>query len=436
MFGKKDYVKTIARDGSIVYTTKNQFAKAAKKEQIRRENLPTGSPDGTISAAVGKLMNELNDKVKYLKQIQNEASNPKKKQETGNQFAGRMEDMKTTKKEIDNYVAKLSTLGVKVDRDALRRGKVIYEGGHDNMFTTNEIKAMKLDIFEENSKGLISNDLRDYMLTVLESVSSEIERTKIFNEAVEEKINAQRTKFVHFIEEAHKEGLITSTQFEVFNEMAEDDFLFEVTTPDQIPSLVNAYLEAAKAQDEDAKAELRTKIDEANELKALEATTEVVTEGADCSIVEKLESLKIKLSDEEKSMAERFDEMIANAMKKEDDSEEPKKDETPAEEKTDEEPVTEGADDNTEGPANEGEESEEPEAENEPSNDNKKEEGNNDVATESVSDTERLDFGEVTIESSITTEDAESLINYMTEAVADNVYSEADLARVKRMIGV
>ena len=440
MFGKKEYIKTTAKDGSTIYTTKKQFAKAAERERIRRENLPTGSPDGTVSAEVGRLMNLLGDKVKYLKRIQMEASDPKKRQEKGTQFKGRMDDMKNTKTDIDKCVKDLYSLGVKVNKDALKRGKVVYEGGHDIMLTTNEIKSMKLDVFEENSKGLISNELRDYMLTVLESVSGEIERLRVFNEKVNEKIDAQRERFNHFITESFNAGLITSTQYEVFAEMANDNFLFDVAMPDQLPGLVSSYLEAAKENDEVKKAEIKAKIDEANEMKALESGNEVVTEGADCSIVEKLESLKIKLSDEEKEMAEKFDQLIADAMNKDDKKEEPASEEPAEGEPSKEEPVKEGAEEKVEEPkadepakedkGGKGEEepvTEEPAGE-EPSGEEPVEEG--------VENTIVSGFDAVVCESSLTEDEANDVISFMTEAVNDNVYSEDDLARVRKMIGV
>lgn len=439
MFGKKEYVKTTAKDGSMIYTTKKQFVKAAERERVRRENLPTGSPAGTVSAEVGRLMNELSDKVKYLKRIQMEATDPRKRQEKGTQFKGREDDMKTTKNDIDKCVKGLYSLGVKVNKDALRRGKVVYEGGHDIMFTNNEIKSMKLDIFEENAKGLISNELRDYMLTVLESVSGEIERFRVFNERVNEKIDAQRERFNHFITESFNAGLITSTQYEVFAEMANDNFLFDVAMPDQLPGLVSSYLEAAKENDEVKKAEIKAKIDEANEMKALEAGSEVVTEGADCSIVEKLESLKIKLSDEEKEMAEKFDQMIADAMDKEDKKEEPAEGEEPAGEEPKDEPVKEGAEDKGDEPKTEdpvtdegGKGEEEPATGEEPTG----EEPNDEPVKEGAEDTIVSGFDAVVCESSMTEDEANDVIKFMTEAVNDNVYSEEDLTRVRRMIGV
>lgn len=388
MFDKK-YVKTTAKDGTVVYGTKHQFNKVARDIQKNH--------DATVDGTIDKLKNELKDLVEYRNKLNKQATNPKSAPSKGDQHKGLLEDLNDTTSDIHKVVGKLHNVGVKVNRVALSKGKVVYEKEMDNMFTTSEIKEMRLEVFEENAAKRISDDLRDYLLTALETVSKEMEAVEAYNEAVEKIVSSKRDRFVKFITESYQEGLIDSLQKEVMLEMAEDDFMFAPPTTDRIPELVSSYLEAAEAGDDVKKAEIKKDIDDAKALKDIEdkVNDDVVTEGAECSIVEKLESLKIKLTPEEKAMAENFDKMIEEKMNGKEKSEGEEPEEKP-EEPAKEEPTEEK------------------------------------TLTESVAGM----FGSISVASGVTDEMAESMKEYMTEAVADHVYSEEDLARVNRLLAM
>ena len=396
---KYRYQKTTADNGDIIYSKKHDFKKTAK--EIVTKNMD-------IDTIIKDLKSELSDKVKYRKTISLQATDPRKKADLGIQLKGRTEDLKNNQKEIDDIIRKLNRLGVGVNRKALSRDKIVYEGGHFTMFKSEDITRMKLDVFEESAAGKISDDFRDYCLVLLEAVSKNIAREEAYCEAVENIISAQRDNFVTYIKESHNAGLISAIQAEVMLELANDDFMFEAPTPDKLPDLVKSYLEAAKEGDEEKKEAIKKQIDTAKELKEIASPEEdVVTEGADCSIVEKLEALKVKLSKEEREMAERFDEMIAAGGEC---KEEPAKEEK--EEKNE--------------PVEEGKKSEEEKAE---------EPVEGEEVKESTMEREiGKMFESVVIESSVTEDEGTAMVDYMTEAVADGVYSEEDLARVKRLL--
>jgi len=422
--GRK-YIPTTAANGEIVYTKKNDFKAAAKEIMNRGKDVPS---------MVQSITSDLKDAVEYRKTISRQALDHRMPAEKGVQYKGRMEDLNKIQKEINMLVNKLKRYGVRVNKQALAHDKVVYEGGHLTMFTTEDLKRMKLDIFEENVANKISDDLRDYMLIVIESTMDQVVRTQTYLEKVEEVINGQREHFVAFVTESHNEGLISALQKEVLLEMAEDDFMFEAPTPDKLPELVQSFLEAAEAGDEDKKAAIKEQIDVAKSLKEIEGGSTdkapvdnkegAVTEGAkeECSIVEKLEALKVKLSDEERAIAEKFDELIANGgeepvkeeQKEEDTKEDDPKTEEPKEEPKEEEPVKES----TEEPVVEEPVTEEPTT----------------VVESEVQPLENSVVVESTIESSLSKEEGDSLLAYVKESVADGVYSEEDAARIEKML--
>ena len=409
------YNKTVADNGDIIYSKKVDVKKTAKDIMQRNTDIPS---------EISRLKGELEDEIAYRQKISSQAMDPRKRAERGVQFKGRIEDLKTTQEKIDKIIRSLRSYGVRVRKEALVRGKIVYEGGHVTMFNSNDIKRMKLDVFEDNSRGVISNDLRDYMLITLESVSKEIERVEAYNEAVDAYVSDQREKFVDFIRESYNVGLISDLQKEVMLEMAEDDFIFEAPNPDMIPELVSAYIEAAKEGNEDKKGFIKEQIEAAKELKNVangsdDSSDDVVTEGTDCSILEKLESLKVKLTDEERATAERFDELIANGGEVK--SEEPKDDKK----KEDPEEVDSKKEDKPED-----------ESENVPEEEGGSAEGEQvkESVVESVSDKITTGFESVVLESSITDADVEGIMNYVAEAVEDSVYSEEDKARIERLL--
>lgn len=411
--GRK-YIPTTAANGEIVYTRKNDFKAAAKEIMNRGKDVPS---------MVQSITSDLKDAVEYRKTISKQALDHRMPAEKGVQYKGRMEDLNKIQKEINMLVNKLKRYGVRVNKEALAHDKVVYEGGHLTMFTTEDLKRMKLDIFEENVANKISDDLRDYMLIVIESAMDQVVRTQTYLEKVEEVISEQRNNFVAFVTESHNEGLISALQKEVLLEMAEDDFMFEAPTPDKLPELVQSFLEAAEAGDEDKKEAIKEQIDVAKSLKEIEDGGKekaidkegAVTEGAkeECSIVEKLEALKVKLSDEERAMAEKFDELIANGGE-EPVKEEPKKEEEPK----DDDPKTE-------------EPKEEPKEE-EPVKESTEEP--TPVVESEVQSLENSVVVESTIESSLSKEEGDSLLAYVKESVADGVYSEEDAARIEKML--
>ena len=388
------YNKTTASNGDIIYSKSPDFKKTAKEIAQKGRNIPE-----EIEAA----KSQLEEKVKYKTKITSQALNPNKAAERGVQAKGREDDIKTTQKEIDSLVKKLSRLGVKVRTELLPRGKVVYyEGGHDNMFTTTDLKKFKLEVFEETASGNISKDLCDYMIISLEAAMKETSKYEAYMEKVNAIIDSSRRKYVKYVNESFEAGLITDLQKDVMLELAEDNFMFEDAKPDRIPELVNAFIEAAKEGNEDKKEAIKEQIDSAKELKEAEKELdeEVVEEGANCSIVEKLEAIKAKLTPEEKEMAKRFDEMLAEGNTEEaEEPEEDKKEEKP-----------EGAE--------EGEETPE-----EPAKEEK-----------DVKESVLAAFESVGVKSSVTTEDADLMMEFMTEAVDDNVYSNADRLRIERIL--
>ena len=82
-----------------------------------------------------------------------------------------------------------------MNKDALKRGVILYEKGEFDMLTSKDIKSFKLEIFEENAKGELSDGLRDYMLCALEAVSPIIERYETYVESVNSKIEERRDRF-------------------------------------------------------------------------------------------------------------------------------------------------------------------------------------------------------------------------------------------------
>ena len=383
--GKMDkYNITTSQNGNITnysYTNKKEDKREAKRLAAR--NTPE------VQTRINDLKQSLTKLVSEYKMVGGTGIDSNRKAERGTQLKGRIEHHGDLKKKIDDTVSELKRLGCSVNPDALKRGKIVYKEGVENtMFSMTDIKSMKLDIFEENAVGKISDGLRDYMLTAIESVVPAVEKMDAYLEAVAEKMNVKRDHFVEYVQESLNMGLINMRQHEVLMELAQDDFMFEGPQPEEIPAMVMAYIEAAKEGDEEAKAEIKKDIDEAKEMKAMKdaAETEPVTEGADCSIVEKLESLKCKLTDEEKAMAEKFDQMIADGMKKE----------APAEE-----------------PAEDGEgEGEEPEKEEKP-------------VKESVEEI----FEKVSVNTGRAAT-ADDIMDYMLEAVEANVMSEEDFMRM------
>lgn len=390
LFNKNDMSKfniTTSRTRSI-----NNYSFTNKKEDRRIAKELEKRNTSEVKDRIRELKTTLTELVNEYRMVGGTGIDSNRKAETGTQLKGRVKYHGSLKSKIDDTVSELRRLGCSVNPDALKRGKIVYKEGVENtMFSMTDIKSMKLDIFEENAAGKITDNMRDYMLTVIESVTPAVERMDAYLEAVAEKLNVKRDHFVEFVEESFNVGLINMRQHEVLMELAQDDFMFEGPQPEDIPAMVMAYIEAAKEGNEEAKAEIKKDIDEAKEVKEMKdnAEAEAVTEGADCSIVEKLESLKCKLTDEEKAMAEKFDQMIADGMKKE----------APAEE-----PATEEGEGETEG--------EEPTKEEKP-------------VKESVEEI----FEKVSVNRSRAAT-ADDIMDYMLEAVEANVMSEEDFMRM------
>lgn len=397
--GMSKYNITTSQNGNITnYSYTNKKADRREAKILAARNTPE------VQTRINDLKQSLSNLVSEYKMVGGTGIDSNRKAERGDQLKGRLAHHKDLKKKIDDTVSELRRLGCSVNPDALKRGKIVYKEGVENtMFSMTDIKSMKLDIFEENAAGKITDNMRDYMLTVIESVTPAVERMDAYLEAVAEKMNAKRDHFVKFVQESLNVGLINMRQHEVLMELAQDDFMFEGPQPEDIPAMVMAYIEAAKEGNEEAKAEIKKDIDEAKEVKEMKdnAEAEAVTEGADCSIVEKLESLKCKLTDEEKAMAEKFDQMIADGMKKE----------APAEEPTDDE--DEG---NSEGDAP---------VEGETPAKAKEEK----TVKESVEEI----FEKVSVNTGSRVE-AYDIMNYMLEAVKANVMSEEDFERMSALM--
>ena len=321
------------------FTNKKDDKRLAKK--ISKMETPK------VKEYIEQLKEDLAKEVKNHRNIGATYLKPGQKAERGVQKAGREAVHAAGAEKIRNIVSELERYDIKVNRDALKRGVILYEKGEFDMLTSKDIRTYKLEIFEENAAGNLSDELRDYMLCALESVSPIVGRYEEYLEAVNSKIEERRNHFVEFVKESYNVGLLNSRQMEVMYELAEDDYMFEGPSPEDIPGLVMNFIEAAKEGNYGLKEEITCLIDEAKALKQMREsvydTENVFNEGADCSVVDKLESLKIKLTDEEKAMAEKFDEMIANAMEGEsgeDDGEEPSddgKDEGKKEDKKEEE---------------------------------------------------------------------------------------------------
>lgn len=216
---------------------------------------------------------------------------------------------------------------------------IIENGGNKNMYTVSDFKKMKVDVYEDASKGKISDNLKNYLLTYLERCIAEVNAKEAIMESVNEEVNTQKANFTEFVNASFEEGLITKKQHDIMLEMAEDDIMYdtEVVTVESvnadISALVDAYLEAADNNDEESKAEIKAALESAKEIKA------VLEGGKDCGEIQsKLDELEIELTDDEKKIVKALDKKICDAQNGDageeapvEDSKEDKKEDAPAE---------------------------------------------------------------------------------------------------------
>lgn len=329
---------------------------------------------------------ELEKEHSEVRRIMKQAQNPKTAADLGDQKKGRVLDVSSRKEKIDRLCKQLAANGVKVRPESLNMSKIQYVEGVTDMLNMSEVKSIKLDIFEKGASGAISKNMQDYLLTYIEGVENEVAQMENHSAIMESVYADQKDEFVTFVREAYENNMITGKQYEVLTLLANEHELLYESPEESIPELVEQFLEAAEEGNEERKAQIRNRIETVNKLRE-----NVVTEGASCeSIAEKLEELKIKLSDEEKAVVEKIDEAIKEKMK---GCEEKKPEEDPKED------VKDGGDGEVEGEG-EGEE-EEP------------------VKESSLN---------------ITIADKEELYNYLNESVENGVYTEEDKKRISTMI--
>ncbi|MDE6491856.1 MAG: hypothetical protein K2L37_01745, partial [Lactobacillus sp.] len=304
-----------------------------------------------------------------------------------------------------------------VDRNIMSsQHKVVYkesvvEGGFDTM-NRDDIKAMRLDVYEDAAAGKITDNLKNYLLTYLEYVDLQLEKGEVFTEAVSGIIEQKRSDFIDFIDKSFNEGAIDRYQRDIMLEMSGEDFMFDVPTPDMIPDLVAQYLEAAKEGDDATKEQIKEKLDTAKDLEKIadeeQGNEDEVTESACETLKQKLSELKVDLTDEEKDLVDKLDDKIKKAKNgncnKEDTDYDDDSDEEPdeeEEEETDEEP-----------PKKKGGKEEAPEEE-------EKE------VKESVNSFNK---------SGLTRKEKKEMLSYVQEAADDGIYSEEELKRIVRML--
>ena len=232
--GMSKYNITTSQNGNITnYSYTNKKADRREAKILAARNTPE------VQTRINDLKQSLSNLVSEYKMVGGTGIDSNRKAERGDQLKGRLTHHKDLKKKIDDTVSELRRLGCSVNPDALKRGKIVYKEGVENtMFSMTDIKSMKLDIFEENAAGKITDNMRDYMLTVIESVTPAVERMDAYLEAVAEKMNAKRDHFVEFVQESLNVGLINMRQHEVLMELAQDDFMFEGPQPEDIPERI------------------------------------------------------------------------------------------------------------------------------------------------------------------------------------------------------
>jgi hypothetical protein len=297
---------------------KNAIHGAATK--YKKENYLKGLNSDNVDATVRNLKKALSDTMKELSDNEKEAMNPRKQAEYGIQKTGRLKYADTLTKKRGDIVRALGEMGVYVNPEALKHGKIQYETyeesvkeGEYKTMTTQDLKQMKIDVFEESASGKISDNFRDYLLLRLESVENEVEKNEAVNSVVEAAIEEQRDQFVDYIVESYNAGLITDLQRDVMLELASEDYMYSVATPDRIPDYVRQYLEAAEAGDEEGKEEAAKKINEAKDVQDA-ADDGGCDDGESFSLKEKIKEAKITLTDEEKKLADKLDEKLSKAL--------------------------------------------------------------------------------------------------------------------------
>lgn len=379
------------------YYTRREIKQAVKDEINNVKNhAKTGNNKEEM---IQNLKSQLEKEVSHYADITREVTNPRGVNEVGTQAKGRQNDIKVTKNNINKLVSDLSKQGVRVKQHSIWSNfKVVYEGGYDIM-DRNEIKQMRLDVYEDAASGKISENMKEYLLTYLEYVDMQLQKENAYTEAVTNIIEKKRSDFIDYVERSREMGYIDNRQYEVMLEMSGEDFMFETPTPDDIPDLVMQYLEAAKDGDEEAKEQIKEKLDTAKELeKAANSEDDEVTEGACETIKDKIKELKIKLTDEEKEIVDKLDEKMKEAMGDECEGEE-----------------SEGSD----------------EPEGEDGKDDSDGKGNKDKKDEAPVEESTAGF---LPKSGLSKKDKDDMIAYVKEAADEGVYTREELQNIINML--
>lgn len=405
---------SINKNGERVFyqTPRGSNAVHGTSTKYKKENYLKDLNEKNVNKKIGQLKRELSATMKEIADNEREAMNPNKTSDKGIQKTGRLQYAKTLTKKKGDIVRALAQLGVSVNSEALKHGKIQYEryeesveeGEYKIMMTKQDLKQMKIDVFEESASGKISDNFRDYLLLRLESVENDIDQNEAVNYVVEAAIDEQRDKFVEYISESYNAGLISDLQRDVMLELANEDYMYSVATPDRIPEYVHQYLEAAEAGDEEGKQQAAKKINEAKEVQNA-SDDGGCDDGAAFSLKEKIKEAKITLTDDEKKLADKLDEKLSKALNGE-ESEEPAD--------TSDDTTDESADDS-------GDES------------GKKKPKKGKKADSDVTDSESNDSGSDDSSEDAKTESTvdDDIWNYVQEAADNGVYSEDELNQIK-----
>jgi len=322
-----------------------QYSTDAERKSAAETAAKVSNPNN--KSEVKDLCNKLKNVQNILKLLNNQQRDAIYSKVRESQRKGENYDIKALNAERESIIKDLGELGydVKPSGDMSKPIKVsnpsdpkevyyIENGGNKNMYTVSDFKKMKVDVYEDASKGKISDNLKNYLITYLEKCIIEANAKEAIMESVNEEIESQKSNFTEFVNASFEEGLITERQHDIMLEMAEDSIMYDTdvvtleSVNDDISALIDAYLEAADNNDEDAKDEIKSALESAKDIKMM------LEGGKDCGEIQsKLDELKIELTDDEKKIVAALDKKICDAQSAPAEDEEPAKEDGKCSEK-------------------------------------------------------------------------------------------------------
>jgi len=336
--------------------------------------------------------------------------------------------MKKLNKRIDEDTNKLGSrgIGVYIPSPNSKNKNIRYSEGVENtMLTTSTIDRMENDIFMESENNQISDNFRDYMYAYLEQVRYTLERDEALSEIVMEELNNRRNVMCEAVEDRFYNGDISRREAQYLLEQADDMSSYDIVYPEDIPAIVNAYLEASRYDDEDTMMRLSSLLESANYIKdrmdELGYYTEAEDDDTDSdsaddddsssddddpfSIADKLDELKITLTDKEKELIEKIDEDIKKAYEK-----------------------------NKKGDKDDSDDSDDDDSSSDDSGDDDSDD--DDSSSKSTSESVKEIFESVEIDNEPNYAMTDKMVDYLKESVYDGTYDLEDARRVLEMIDI